>query len=248
MPRPKRKLVESGFYHVVLKGSGGQIIFEDDRDRTVFLQYVQEMLSRHDVGLIAWCLMANHVHLLVSDSANALSAAIHDLSTSYAVYFNREHERSGPMFNGRFHSVPIESDEQLMCAVRYIHDNPEKAGLMRAEEYRWSSYQAYLQGRSSFTNLQPLCDLIQGQENFEQFSKEEKFENYRYPKGRRMSDEDAMELSKCILGFDPCRIKSESASERAGHLRLLKDSGITVAQISRLTGIGRGPITRSIAA
>ena len=109
MARRPRAHAESGFYHVILKGSGSQIIFEDDSDRRSFLSYLDTYRRAFDVRIIAWCLMSNHVHLIISDEADALSDFMHSLTSAYACKFNRRHQRTGPLFNGRFHSVAITS-------------------------------------------------------------------------------------------------------------------------------------------
>ena len=132
MARRPRAHAESGFYHVILKGSGSQIIFEDDSDRRSFLSYLDTYRRAFDVRIIAWCLMSNHVHLIISDEADALSDFMHSLTSAYACKFNRRHQRTGPLFNGRFHSVAITSEGQLLNAVRYVHDNPVKGGICPA--------------------------------------------------------------------------------------------------------------------
>ena len=129
MARRPRAHAESGFYHVILKGSGSQIIFEDDSDRRSFLSYLDMYRRAFDVRIIAWCLMSNHVHMIISDDADALSDFMHSLTSAYACKFNRRHQRTGPLFNGRFHSVAITSEGQLLNAVRYVHDKPVKGGI-----------------------------------------------------------------------------------------------------------------------
>lgn len=91
MTRRPRAHAESGFYHVILKGSGSQIIFEDDSDRRPFLSYLDMYRRAFDVRIIAWCLMSNHVHMIISDDADALSDFMHSLTPAYACKFNRRH-------------------------------------------------------------------------------------------------------------------------------------------------------------
>ena len=162
MPRKPRRLLDTGYYHIVLKGSGNQILFESEGDYRKFLSYLYEFAARHKLQLIAWCLMSNHVHLVVLDTAQALSSCIHDLATAYAVHFNRCNGHSGPVFDGRFHSVLIESDEQFLSAVRYVHDNPQRASICSASDYPWSSYGEYLHPESSLVKTDVLFDLIGG--------------------------------------------------------------------------------------
>ena len=110
----------------------------------VFLAALSVMLEDPGLSLIAWCLMSTHAHLLLSDETGALSSAMHGLATRYAGRFNSRTGHIGSVFAGRFKSVPVETDSQLVAAVRYIHNNPEKAGICPATEFAWSSYREYV--------------------------------------------------------------------------------------------------------
>lgn len=135
MARPARAASESGYYHVVLRGNGKQLLFEDDIDRHAFVDMAAEQLAKRGIDVIAWCLMDNHVHLLLRDVDMQLSGAMHALATKYAQYFNRRNGHSGHVFQGRFGSFPVNDDAYMLEAVRYIHDNPAKAGVSAASEY-----------------------------------------------------------------------------------------------------------------
>ena len=124
MPRGPRKQSEQGYYHVMLRGAGRQILFEEDRDRHEFLGHLTDAMPVFCIELIAWCLMDNHVHLLVCDPKNQLASFMHAVSTRYALYYNAKSGHVEPVFQGRFKSKPIDTDEYLLQAVRYIHDNP----------------------------------------------------------------------------------------------------------------------------
>ncbi len=98
MPRQPRAVAESGFYHVIQRGAGKQLIFEDDSDRATLLETVGTHLSNRDMSLLVYCLMDNHVHLLVEDPAGNLSEAFHSAWTTYAGRFNTKTGRIGPVF------------------------------------------------------------------------------------------------------------------------------------------------------
>lgn len=142
--RIPRQVARSGYYHVVIKGDGRQAIFEDDADRQTFLRLAERYFVEAGISVIAWCLMENHVHLILWDGSNELSGAMHRLETAYARHYNDRAGRVGHLFRERFMSSPIESDAYVLEAVRYVLNNPEKAGVCRAEEYPWSSYRAYV--------------------------------------------------------------------------------------------------------
>ena len=139
MTRTAREISVYGYYHVVQKGCGGQLIFEDVDDRLYLIRLIASKCQKFKVDVIAWCLMDNHIHLLLDDGHAHLSDCMHSITTAYAMYFNSKTGRRGPVFQDRFKSVPILDDDQLLNCVRYIHDNPAKARIGTASLYRWSS-------------------------------------------------------------------------------------------------------------
>lgn len=244
MPRPPRQYSESGFYHVVLRGNGKQIIFEDDSDRQMFLKLLMEKKAADSVRIIAWCLMSNHIHLLIDDPEGSLSHFMHAISTAYARYFNEKTGHVGAVFQGRFTSVPITSDDQLLQAVRYIHENPAKAGAGSVDAYRWSSYGEYL-GRAGITDTETVFDVVGGTRGFLHFCDDGRFGTYYLRSTKRVPDEDALEAARCTLGGrEPAELKEMAKGQRDASLRLLRAAGITVKQMERLTGIGHNTISR----
>ena len=161
MARVARQRSETGFYHVIVRGNGRQLLFEDDADRTYFLHLLESKTGEHGIQIIAWCLMDNHVHLLLEDVRGEISRAMHGLATAYARHFNEKAGRVGSVFQDRFASVPIETERQLIQAMRYIHENPVKAGVADPKGYRWSSYREYLQG-ARYINDAVILDIVGG--------------------------------------------------------------------------------------
>ena len=244
MPRGPRQQSESGFYHVVLRGNGKQLLFEDDDDRLRFLELLSEKTEGDGIAIIAWCLMSNHVHLLLDDPDSRLSHAMHALGTAYARAFNEKSGHVGAVFQGRFTSIPLTSNRQLLQAVRYIHENPAKAGIASVDGYRWSSYGDYLRG-SGITDTRRVLSMIGGREGFLGFCADGRFGFY-YPRvSKRVPDEDAARAAAFALdGMGPQQIKELPKSRRDAALRALRAAGITVKQIERLTGIGHNTISR----
>lgn len=244
MPRTSRIRSESGLYHVVLRGNGKQLLFESDRDRARFLALLRDKIQTDGIFVIAWCLMSNHIHLLLDDPQDNLSHAMHALATAYARHFNDASGRVGTVFQGRFTSVPIKDERQLLRAVRYIHDNPEKAGVAPAREYRWSSYKEYLSGARLISD-ELVLGLIGGREHFEEFSRSERYSGYYVRSGKRVSDDDAMLAAREVLGeVAPAELKGLASPQRDAALYALRQAGLTVRQIERLTGIGASSISR----
>ncbi|MBQ6455311.1 MAG: transposase, partial [Eggerthellaceae bacterium] len=202
--RGRRKQSESGIYHVVSRGAGHCIIFEDNVDRTRFLE---ELVTRFEpIGALihAWCLMSNHYHLLVQVELDCLASAMKALNSSYAQYFNKRHGRIGYLFQGRFKSEPINDDAYFLTALRYIHKNPQKAGICRADEYRWSSYQEYI-GRNAVAGMAAIAktdlglSMLGGIEAFREFhaTAGDSESCLDLETGRRIvTDDDAMAIAR----------------------------------------------------
>jgi putative transposase len=149
VPRRPRLIAPDGIYHVTARGNRRQVIFEDDRDRRTFLSLLRRVVARRRWVCHAYCLMPNHVHLVLQTPMADLSAGIQALCGRYAEAFNRRYELDGHLFQGRFHAVAVESDWHLLELARYLALNPVKGGLCSAPaDWPWSSYRA-LAGRQS---------------------------------------------------------------------------------------------------
>ncbi len=244
-----RSRAESGFYHVMLRGNGRQLIFEDDADRREFLSCLDNAIEREGVSLIAWCLMDNHVHLIIDDPHDRLSTVMYRIGMKYAMYFNNRHQREGHLFEGRFKSSPIESDEYLVQAVRYVLNNPVVAGISTLEDYRWSSYAEYC-GERGLTNTKPILDMFSSVEDFVSFCREGapvfdgklEFDNVPDQLVKEVATNIAIQLG-CT---DLSKIKALSLKRRGAIVRALRDAGLTVNQISRLIGISSASLYRSL--
>ena len=147
MPRSARIVVPGIAHHVIQRGNRQQQIFFDDEDRAAYASMLANALTRYGTNCLAWCLMDNHVHLiLVPSGADGLRAPLASAHTNYAQFANRKLAVGGHLFQGRFLSYPMD-DAHLMVAARYIENNPVKAGMVaRAEDWRWSSARAHVDG------------------------------------------------------------------------------------------------------
>lgn len=146
MGRPLRPQVENGIYHVTARGNRLSIFF-DDFDRHVFLSHVQRVLDRDFWLLLAYCLMTTHFHLVVKTPRANISQGMHRLNSRYAHQFNDRHAEAGHVFQSRFHSVLVETEEQLSRTYRYVALNPVRAGICAAPaDWRWSSYTVLQRG------------------------------------------------------------------------------------------------------
>jgi REP element-mobilizing transposase RayT len=141
MPRTARAEFAADVYHVYARGNRKQDIFVDDRDRRRYLTVLSSVIGWTGWMCLAYCLMGNHVHLLVETKQPNLGAGMHRLHGAYAQYFNRRHDVVGHLFQNRYDAVTIESDPQLWIAAAYIARNPVAAGLCgEAADWLWSSH------------------------------------------------------------------------------------------------------------
>jgi REP element-mobilizing transposase RayT len=162
MARQPRPLFAGAIYHVTARGNRGQEIVRDDADRHVFRSLLADAVQRHGWRVLAWCLLGNHYHLLVETPKPNLSAGMHKINGEHARRFNRRHGFSGHLFQGRFHSTVIDSDEYLFATSRYIAHNPVAAGLVKSPSaWPWSSHPATVGGYSDrITDTGRLTELF----------------------------------------------------------------------------------------
>jgi REP element-mobilizing transposase RayT len=186
MSRPWRIEYEGALYHLLSRGNEGNDIFEDDRDRKIFLKTVGEMSERFDMNVYAYVLMGNHYHLVVRTERANLKKAMHWFGTTYTQRFNFRHSHKGHLFQGRYKSILVQNDAYLLQLSCYIHRNPLRAGIVRRlADFRWSSYLAYAYGRKAPKWLQ--TDLI-----LSQFESEDPSKSYRQKVQRYAGEEERL--------------------------------------------------------
>ena len=246
--RAPREESSSSIYHIVARGSGRQLIFEDDCDREDFLTILGRTSMKYGIEILGWCLMGNHVHLLLMAPIDEISKAMQVLLCTYALHFNEKAGRCGHLFQERFKSEPIEDDEYLLCALRYIHFNPEKAHVAAHDCYEWSSYGEYI-GKPRLCSTDYILSFFETIRDFIMFHRIESNERHYLdvPDGRRttrsMPDAEAIRIAESVLDGVPLTdLKAMDKSQRNHYINMLLDSHLSVRQIERLTGIGRGII------
>jgi REP element-mobilizing transposase RayT len=142
--------VENGWYHVMNRGVNRQPVFFGDEDRILFGRLLQRAHDRFGVEVHAYCLMTNHHHLLLHCPSAHLSDAMQLIGSVYTRETNERVGRDGPLFRGRFRSIPVATDGYLLAAVRYIHRNAlDVADVAHPADHRWSSHRTYLGLRPS---------------------------------------------------------------------------------------------------
>jgi REP element-mobilizing transposase RayT len=145
MARKPRIHYPGAFYHVILRGNSGRDIFFSKKDRTKFYLLLQEGTERFEHRIHAFCLMTNHVHLVVQVGVIPLSKIMQNVTFRYTRYINIRKKQIGHLFQGRYKAILVDADNYLLELVRYIHNNPVRAQLTEtADQYTFSSHQAYL--------------------------------------------------------------------------------------------------------
>ena len=256
MPRQARKKSSTRTYHVVIKGADRQLLFEDVDDYVKYLDFLAYYKQECQFEIWAYCLMSNHVHLLIRHSNEcALETIFRRLNTAYATWYNLKYDRTGFVQNGRFFSAPIEDVPALMNVARYIHYNPVNAGLEQelGAEYPWNSYHDYLTKNgevSGLTDKKFLLDLMGGLGGMQEFHKvnpKDTDEQHLDIDGmrKRMTDDHARQI---IYEISECKSVAEfqklTILLRNQYIRTMHKTGVSGRQINRLTGTSRGMVER----
>jgi len=138
-------------YHVMLRGNNGHSIFFQDSERCHFCLLLQEGVERFGHKIHAFCLMSNHIHLLIEIEHTSLSQIIQNVAFRYTRFINKKYKKIGHLFQGRFKSILLQEETYFLRLLRYIHMNPVKANLVNDPlEYFWSSHSSYL-GKEDFS-------------------------------------------------------------------------------------------------
>ena len=142
MPRSWRFILPGVAAHIIQRGNNRANCFRDDSDYLVYLANLRVLAEKYECAIHAYCLMTNHVHLLLTpQAAEACTAMMRDLGQRYVQYFNRRHARTGTLWEGRYRSSMVESSYYVLACYRYIELNPVRAGMVdHPTGYLWSSY------------------------------------------------------------------------------------------------------------
>ena len=261
MPRKIREKSATGIYHVILRGINRQNIFEDDEDYRRFITILRSVVDRHDeqnlplpplCTIYAYCLMSNHVHLLVREKNEGIGESVKRIGVAYARYFNGKYSRVGHLFQDRFQSEPVNDIAYFGTLIRYIHQNPVKAGLAKeVRDYPWSSWTEYegagascgicnreaVIRRLGWQNLYEfVCTPVESPHIIDVDNRDE----------RSLTDTGIKDMIKETYGLDhPTDIQKLEKEQRDDILRQLYLLGVKLRQLARITGISYGTINRA---
>lgn len=255
MPRKSREVSATGVYHVMVRGIDRRDIFLDDQDRGKFMKVLSQVINPKDkddnplpplCNIHAYCLMDNHVHLLLAEKEETVGEIMKRISVSYVSYFNKRYERLGPLFQGRFRSEAVGDAGYFIRLMRYIHQNPLEAHMVDSvREFRWSSWQEYAKPERvgicchtlPFTSIswEEICSLAM--HNCNTSSAEQSAIGRR-----RMTDNEAVEVIKRY--FPEMNMRGMDRKERKVLVAEAVASGVNKNQLARLLHVDYKTITR----
>ena len=232
----------------MLRGINQQQIFEDEEDYAKFLDILKECKEISEYKVFAYCLMGNHIHLLVKEGTENLEQMFKRICGRFVYWYNTKYRRVGHLFQDRFKSEPVDSERYFFTVLRYIHQNPVKAGICkRVEDYIYSSYSEYI-----CSSILVDTDYVLGFATLEEFIglNRENVDNACMDIADkvipRVTDEQARTLIKKIA---KCNNASEfqelECTVRDRCLKKLREKDVSIRQLSRLTGISFSVIRRA---
>ncbi len=246
--RAPRIIVPEGFFHVTARGNNRQKIFQTHELKLEYIRRLNDIFPTYKIRMLAYCLMTNHVHLLIQDvTGGGLPSAMERLQGGYAQFWNRRMGRTGHVFGERHKPEPVERDDHLVISSCYIHINPRAAGMvLDVMDYRWSSARAFFGGQSDI----PVCpeiilDMCGGVGAYAKLLRETPYQEDR--------DDDRSPKSRpsrnlWMAGPEEFRKKAESLVERRAERRRLarRPKGVDLEQIWREVefrcGVGRAAV------
>lgn len=247
MARLARKKSLFRIYHVILRGINKQIIFEDNNDYAEFIETLRYYNSLCDFKLHAYCLMNNHIHLLIEEGNDSLAVVMKRIEVKFVKWYNHKYERIGYLFQDRYKSEVIDSATYFLRVFRYIHQNPLHAGLEnRLGTYPWSSYADYYNNDNSFIHVETIQSFFESTDNLLQFLNTNSVEScMEYYSHTRMSDRDALKIINDLTGCkNPSDFQHLDSFQRNKCISQILNAGFSIRQTSRITGISRVQITK----
>ena len=251
MPRDVRKQSKSGMYHIMLSGINRQDFFHDDEDYRKKLEVLEYCSDAGKMKIHAYCLMPNHVHLLTQtgkgQDSETTAQVMKRICVRYAKYYNYKYIRTGPLFQNRYKSETVETNEYFLTVLRYIHQEPVKAGMVQSPaEYAWSSYGAYT-GKAGFGYTGLGSKLLASR--FDSYMQEADETACLDIGGavRRLTDTELSEKIEESIRQPAMAIAAFGRMDREKTLKeIVAIDGVTYRQISRVTGISPAAISRAV--
>ena len=245
MARTRRMKSESGYYHVILRGVNKQDIFFDEEDFERMIDTLRRYQRDTDILISAYCLMNNHIHLLVNVK-DGLDIFVKKIASSYVYYFNCKYERVGHLFQERYRSEAIETNDYLLTVFRYILQNPLKAGICPPETYSWNSWDS-LENPQDFCDIEQIVSIAGSRKALKEYVLEKNNDQcLEADSSHKLSESEALQEAMRITGGEnPLQVALYPKDKRNTLIAQMKKAGLSIRQISRLTGINRNIVQRA---
>jgi putative transposase len=251
MPRQARKKSKSGIYHIMLRGINRQVLFEEEEDRAKLLSTLREYKIKSGYRILGYCLMDNHIHLVIQEGKEPIASTMKRIGVSYVFWYNWKNKRSGHLFQDRYKSESIEDDQTLLSVLRYIHQNPIKAGMIEnVSEFKWSSYNEYV-GMPRIVDTELVLGMFSGNEQtakvrFAEYTAESCEGKASIEADKRLTDDEARERIQRIVDKTYAEVQQLGKEKRDEILRRIKDiEGLSIRQIARITGFTVNVVARA---
>ncbi|AKL96108.1 transposase [Clostridium aceticum] len=240
MARTAREKSQTGIYHIMLRGIDKRNIFINDLDYEKFIEYTKKAKEKSDFTIYGYCLMTNHVHMLLKTESEEIGDVVRRITVGYAQYHNIKNGRTGHLFQNRFKSEPVNTDDYFLIVLRYIQQNPIKAGMVeRIEDYKWSSYNSYIK-KDTLINSTFALDYFKDIQGFIEYMTEEREDKcLEYNPKKRYTDEELEETISLLV--DISILHNLDIEARDNMIKGIKETtGASNRQLSRILKIGRG--------
>ncbi|WMJ77556.1 MULTISPECIES: transposase [unclassified Sedimentibacter] len=241
MPRSARLKSESGIYHVMLRGIDKRNIFLKPGDYEKFIESMIKAKEKVKFFVYAYCLMTNHVHILIKRDTEDIGDTVRRIAVSYAQYHNNMYGRTGHLFQNRFLSEVVDNGQYFLTVIRYIHQNPLKAGIIKdINDYKWSSYNEYINDNEFIVDSEFALSYFKSIEEFINYHNETNEDVcLDYDEKKRWTDE---ELKKFILTYQniSCLQALDKKTRDTIIKKIKEDTGASNRQLARVLNIGRG--------
>lgn len=247
MSRVARETSSTGMYHVMLRGIDTRDLFLKDPDYQKFIYYMRKAKENIEFAVYAYSLMTNHVHMLIKTQPETkdLGEIVKRITVGYAQYHNAEYGRMGHLFQNRFRSEVVDNEASFLAVLRYIHQNPMKAGLAKGvHDYKWSSYNEYFKPASSLIEPVFVLGLFKDSKHFAEFNRETNEDKALDDNPiKRITDKALKEVASSMIDINALDKLDKPSRDKM--LREIKDSTqASNRQMARVLNIGRGILDR----
>jgi len=238
----------------MLRSINKQVIFIDREDHLRYLDTLLRFKTKTGFKIYGYCLMGNHIHLLLHECEEDIARVMKRIGVSYVYWYNKKYNRVGHLFQDRYKSESVEDDRYLLAVLRYIHQNPLKAQIViEVDEYQWSSYRDYQSGHSALLDYNYILNIFSSHrekaiQQFNSFMKQEgqdTFLDLEQESIKEWSEGAVIKEINRLSGLNDPKVLSTYKKEQRDEILLkLREVGITIRQLSEVTGLGRSVVER----